>query len=192
MLLEYGLFSSAAHADGLDRHHARSPRTRSRCRSPRSCSWCRSASRMAATVRVGHAVGRGDSGRRRAAPASARSRSACAFMAAMTLIVVAAAQRHSAAVPRRADGATPQTARSPRTLLLLGASFFIADGVQTHRGRRAARAERHPRADAVCRDQLLGRRLHQLPMRSAFALGFGAFGVWIGFSLGARGLSPCC
>ena len=46
--------------DGLDRHRrARRASDRAADRR-RSCSWCRSASAMAATVRVGHAVGRGD------------------------------------------------------------------------------------------------------------------------------------
>ena len=58
-LLEYGLFSSAALLMGLISPR-RWRRIRSRCRSPRSCSWCRFGISMAATVRVGHAVGRDD------------------------------------------------------------------------------------------------------------------------------------
>ena len=70
--------------------------------------------------------------RRRAAPASSRSRSALVFMAAMTLLVIADAPCHSAAVPRRSRRtATARPRALAATLLVVGASFFIADGVQT-------------------------------------------------------------
>ena len=46
-------------------------------------------------------------------------------------------------------------------LLVIGATFFIADGVQTIAAGALARAERYPRAAAVLGDQLLADRLHQ-------------------------------
>ena len=51
---------------------------------------------------------------------------------------------------------TPTPSRSPPRCWLVGATFFIADGVQSDRGRRAARAERHARADAVRRASASG------------------------------------
>ena len=84
---------------------------------------------MAATVRVGHAVGRARCGGTRRAGFAAIVLGV-AFMAAMTLLV--ALTRHViplAFLGREAP--EPQTVALAASLLVLGASFFIADGVQT-------------------------------------------------------------
>src|SRR5207244_2448100 len=84
---------------------------------------------MAATVRVGHAAGRGDAAATRRAGFMAIALGVV-FMAAMTLIV--ALTRHT--LPLfflGSEAPDPQTAALAASLLVLGASFFIADGVQT-------------------------------------------------------------
>ena len=85
---------------------------------------------LAATVRVGHAVGRRDPAATRRAGFAAMALGV-AFMAAMTLIVDRVARSSfrccfSATTPRQRR--RPRS--SPATLLLVGASFFITDGVQ--------------------------------------------------------------
>jgi multidrug resistance protein, MATE family len=85
---------------------------------------------LAATVRVGHAVGRGDSeGQRRAGMAALIL--GAGFMALMTTII--AATRH-ALPPLFLGEVTPETAATAAltaTLLLVGPLFFVFDGVQT-------------------------------------------------------------
>jgi len=84
---------------------------------------------MAATVRVGHAAGRGDAVATRRAGFAAIVLGA-AFMAAMTLLV--ALTRHTLPLLfLGADAPDPQTVALAASLLVLGATFFIADGVQT-------------------------------------------------------------
>src|ERR1700716_197386 len=82
---------------------------------------------MAATVRVGHAVGRGD------APAVKRAGLVATglgivFMSAMTLAVILG--RFGIAEIFLGE-ATDATAELAVTLLLVGSTFFIADGIQT-------------------------------------------------------------
>ena len=116
---------------------------------------------MAATVRVGHAVGRRDAaGTRRAGFAAIGL--AAVFMSAMVLVIVtfrhvipllflgAEATEAGATV---ALGGDP--ARLRRDLLH---RRWRADG----RRRRAARAQRHAHADDLCRRQLLGDRFRHL------------------------------
>ena len=137
---------------------------------------------MAATVRVGHAVGRGD------APATRRAGFVAiglgtVFMAAMVLIV--ALTRHSIpelflgdAAPNAAD-----TIALAATLLALGASFFIFDGVQTVAAGalRGLHDTRVPLVLAAISFWLVG-------FVCAYALGFpvglGAYGIWIGLTIG--------
>ena len=76
-----------------------------------------------------------------------------------------------------------ETVALAATLLLVGATFFIIDGMQGDRGRRAARSQRHPRAAALRGDQLLAGRLQQR-LLARIPARLGVFGVWIGFSLG--------
>jgi MATE family multidrug resistance protein len=106
-----------------------------------------------------------------------------AFMAAMTLIVIAA--RH--VIPLvflglGTDSADP-TLQLAAVLLLVGATFFVADGVQTVAG-GALRGLNDTRTPllfaAVC--------FWAIGFTTCYALGFtwhyGAPGIWIGLSLG--------
>ncbi len=134
---------------------------------------------MAATVRVGHAVGRRD------APAIRRAGfiATClgiGFMSVMTLVVIL--ERFAIAqifLGEAADAAAELTA----TLLLVGATFFIADGIQTIAAGslRGMNDTRVPLVFATISYWLIG-----FPF--ACGLGFwtplGAVGVWIGLSCG--------
>lgn len=134
---------------------------------------------MAATVRVGHAVGRRD------APAVRRAGFIATglgvgFMSAMTLVVIL--ERFAIAqifLDEGADAAAELTA----TLLLVGATFFIADGIQTiaSGSLRGMNDTRIPLLFATISYWLIGFTL-------ACGLGFwtplGAVGVWIGLSCG--------
>jgi multidrug resistance protein, MATE family len=136
---------------------------------------------LAATVRVGHAVGRRDAaGGRRAGFAAILL--GAVFMAAMTGLVIATRD----IIPHLFLGDEPgsvETARLAAALLLLGASFFIADGIQTVangalRGRNDTRV---PMAFAVIGFWIVG---FPCSYGLGFATALGAFGVWIGLSLG--------
>jgi multidrug resistance protein, MATE family len=136
---------------------------------------------LAATVRVGHAVGRGDAAGGRRAGFSAILLGA-AFMCAMT-VVVAGLRDTIPSLFLGNDPASRDTARLASTLLLLGASFFIADGVQSVangalRGRNDTRV---PMLFAVIGFWMVG-----FPSSYGFGIlaDLGATGVWIGLSLG--------
>jgi MATE family multidrug resistance protein len=134
---------------------------------------------MAATVRVGHAVGRRDAAAVRRAGFIATGLGV-GFMSAMTLVVIlgrfAIAQIF---LGEGADAAAELTA----TLLLVGATFFIADGIQTiaSGSLRGMNDTRIPLLFATISYWLIGFTL-------ASGLGFwtplGAVGVWIGLSCG--------
>lgn len=134
---------------------------------------------MAATVRVGHAVGRRDAPAVRRAGFIATGLGV-SFMSAMTLVVIleqfAIAQIF---LGEGADAAAELTA----TLLLVGATFFIADGIQTivSGSLRGMSDTRIPLLFATISYWLIGFTL-------ACGLGFwtplGAVGVWIGLSCG--------
>ena len=134
---------------------------------------------MAATVRVGHAVGRRDAAAVRRAGFIATGLGV-GFMSAMTLVVIlgrfAIAQIF---LGEGADAAAELTA----TLLLVGATFFIADGIQTiaSGSLRGMNDTRIPLLFATISYWLIGFTL-------ACGLGFwtplGAVGVWIGLSCG--------
>jgi MATE family multidrug resistance protein len=137
---------------------------------------------LAATVRVGQAVGRRDpAGTRRAGFVAIAL--AAAFMGGMTLIVGLA--RH--AIPLAFVGSeaaqSGETVALAATLLLLGASLFITDGVQTAAGGalRGLNDTRVPLAIAALSYWAVG-----FPSSAwlAFSMGLGASGVWIGLSLG--------
>jgi MATE family multidrug resistance protein len=137
---------------------------------------------LAATVRVGHAVGRREPHSARRAGVAAVAL-ATAFMAVMTACVVAARE----VIPQLFLGASSMDAQATAALaamlLAVGASFFIADGVQ-----------------AVAAGALRGLNDTRIPMLFAaicfwvfgfavsyvlgFPLGGGAIGVWIGLSVG--------
>ncbi len=134
---------------------------------------------MAATVRVGHAVGRRDAPAVRRAGFIATGLGV-SFMSAMTLVVIL--ERFAIAqifLGEGADAAAELTA----TLLLVGATFFIADGIQTivSGSLRGMSDTRIPLLFATISYWLIGFTL-------ACGLGFwtplGAVGVWIGLSCG--------
>jgi MATE family multidrug resistance protein len=134
---------------------------------------------MAATVRVGHAVGRGD------APGVSRAGLVAtglgiAFMSAMTLAVILG--RFEIAEIFLGETADA-TAQLTATLLLVGSTFFIADGIQTVAAGslRGMNDTRVPLLFATISYWLIG-------FPCAATLGFrtelGAVGVWIGLSCG--------
>jgi MATE family multidrug resistance protein len=134
---------------------------------------------MAATVRVGHAVGRGD------APAVKRAGLVATglgivFMSGMTLAVILG--RFGIAQIFLGE-ATDATAQLTATLLLVGSTFFIADGIQTvvAGSLRGMNDTQVPLLFATISYWLIG-------FTFACGLGFwtplGAVGVWIGLSCG--------
>ncbi|MGP9812576.1 MATE family efflux transporter [Rhodopseudomonas sp. NSM] len=136
---------------------------------------------LAATVRVGHAVGRHD-------PAGARRAGFAAiglgfvFMALMTLLV--ALTRHEIPQLFLGDSTTAvETAQLTASLLLVGASFFIADGLQVvaNGALRGKSDTRIPLLFAVLGFWAIGFPFSYL---LGFPGGFGPFGVWIGLAIG--------
>ncbi|WP_456640402.1 MATE family efflux transporter [Bradyrhizobium sp. USDA 10063] len=134
---------------------------------------------MAATVRVGHAIGRAD------APAVKRAGLVAtalgiAFMSGMTLLVMLGRYAIAEIFLGEAAEATAQLTAS---LLLVGSTFFIADGVQTVAAGalRGMNDTRLPLLFATISYWLIG-------FTSACLLGFattlGAVGIWIGLSAG--------
>ena len=136
---------------------------------------------MAATVRVGHGVGRGDDAATWRAGAVALSLG-IAFMATMTLVVLVTRHDIAHAFLGTSD-ATQPTSELVATLLLVGATFFIADGVQTiaNGTLRGLNDTRVPMLlAAACYWGLGFGSCYAL----AFPLGLGATGIWIGLSCG--------
>jgi MATE family multidrug resistance protein len=137
---------------------------------------------MAATVRVGHAVGRNDaSGVRRAG-----------FVALLLGIVLVAALTLAVIVGRGGIahlffGAAADSAGAAidliETLLLIGATFFIADGIQTIAAGalRGMNDTRLPLLFAVISYWLIG---FASAWWLAFSTPLGAAGVWVGLSIG--------
>jgi MATE family multidrug resistance protein len=134
---------------------------------------------MAATVRVGHGVGRRDAAAVRRAGFIATGLG-IGFMSAMTLVVILG--RFAIAQIFLGEGADAAAALTA-TLLLVGATFFIADGIQTiaSGSLRGMNDTRVPLLFATVSYWLIGFTL-------ACGLGFwtplGAVGVWIGLSCG--------
>ena len=134
---------------------------------------------MAATVRVGHAVGRRDGAAVRRAGFIATGLG-IGFMSAMTLVVMLG--RFAIARIFLGEG-VGAAAELTATLLLVGATFFIADGIQTiaSGSLRGMNDTRVPLLFATISYWLIGFTL-------ACGLGFwtplGAVGVWIGLSCG--------
>ena len=137
---------------------------------------------MAATVRVGHAVGRGDSaGTRRAGLAALAL--ATGFMATMTVLVLLG--RHHVPALFLGDAVAADagaTSALTATLLLLGASFFIADGIQTVAAGalRGLNDTRVPLIFAAICFWAIGFAVCYV---LGFPVGWGASGIWIGLSL---------
>ena len=145
---------------------------------------------LAATVRVGHAVGRRDSVATRRAGFGAMVLGAV-FMTAMTVIIVVLRN----AIPLLFLGSdtdrAAETATLAATLLLVGATFFVNDGMQGIAAGALRGLNDTARADGVRRGELLADRLHQR--------------LWIGVSRAALAQSasgsasrspsprsPCC
>ena len=137
---------------------------------------------MAATVRVGHAVGRGDTPAVRRAGFVA-TLLGIVFMSVMTLAVILG----RFAIGRFFFGEAAESAGAvidlTATLLLVGATFFIADGIQTvvAGALRGLNDTSVPLLFAAISYWLVG-------FPAACGLGFrtelGAIGVWIGLSCG--------
>jgi len=136
---------------------------------------------LAATVRVGQAVGRRDPvGTRRAGFVAIAL--AATFMGAMTLVV--ALMRNAIPVAFLGSEA-PQSAETmalAATLLVVGASFFITDGIQTAAGGalRGLNDTRVPMLFSALSFWAVG---FSSCLWLGFATGLGAVGVWIGLSL---------
>ena len=134
---------------------------------------------MAATVRVGHAIGRGDAGGVRRA----------GYVATWLGIVLAAVLTIAVMIGRFGIAevflgeSTDAAAELSATLLLVGSTFFIADAIQTIAAGslRGMNDTRVPLLFAVLSYWLIG-------FACACWLGFrtpsGAVGVWIGLSIG--------
>jgi MATE family multidrug resistance protein len=137
---------------------------------------------MAATVRVGHAAGRRDvDGTRRAGMAAIAL--GAAFMAVMTLIALLARNIIPLLFLGIGTDSTNATLQLAAILLMVGASFFIADGVQTVAAGalRGLNDTRMPLLFAAICFWAIG-------FVACYVLGFtfrhGAPGIWIGLSLG--------
>ena len=137
---------------------------------------------MAATVRVGHAVGRRDSEATRRAGMAAIALGA-GFMALMTLL--AALFRHHIPLVFMGFGTAPTDATLllAATLLLVGASFFIADGVQTVAA-GALRGLNDTRMTLVYAAICFWVVGFSVCYALGFPMGYGAPGIWIGLSIG--------
>jgi MATE family multidrug resistance protein len=138
---------------------------------------------LAATVRVGHAVGRRDSAATRRAGFVALALGAV-FMAAMTLLVVAFREFIPVLfLGGEADGAARATAELAALLLLVGATFFVADGLQTI-GAGALRGLNDTRVPLL----FAAFSFWAVGFVGAYGLGFvaghQAAGIWIGLSVG--------
>ena len=177
-LLEYGLFSSAALLMGwigtteLAAHQIALQTAAVLFMVPYGIG-------MAATVRVGHAVGRGDPQATRRAGFAAIALAAI-FMAFMTLVVIAV-RFEIARFFLGSASATGPAAEMAALLLIVGATFFICDGVQTAAAGslRGLNDTRMPLLFAAISFWLIG-------FTVSYVLGFpmrlGAVGVWIGLS----------
>jgi MATE family multidrug resistance protein len=137
---------------------------------------------MAATVRVGHAVGRGDAGETRRAGFAAIALGV-GFMVLMTLLVALTREWLPLLfLGRDAQGAA-ETIRLAAMLLALGATFFIVDGVQTIAAGalRGLNDTRIPMLFAAVSFWAVG---FVLSYSLGLTLGLGARGVWLGFTVG--------
>jgi MATE family multidrug resistance protein len=177
-LLEYGLFSSAAILMGwigtteLAAHQIALQTAAILFMVPYGVG-------MAATVRVGQAVGRGDTSGTRRAGFVAIAVSGV-FMAFMTGVVIAS-RFEIAHFFLGSNAADSKTAEMVALLLIVGATFFICDGLQTAAAGalRGLNDTRVPLAFAATSFWLIG---FTTSFGLAFPLGLGAVGVWVGFS----------
>jgi MATE family multidrug resistance protein len=136
---------------------------------------------MAATVRVGQAAGRNDAAAVRRAGLAAMLLG-IVMVGALTLAVILA----RFAIARGFFGATADTASAVEltaSLLLVGSTFFIADGLQSivAGALRGINDTRMPLLLAAISYWLVG---FTSAYGLAFAANLGAVGVWIGLSCG--------
>jgi multidrug resistance protein, MATE family len=179
-LLEYGLFSAAAQLMGwlgtqaLTAHQVALQIAAVLFMVPFGVS-------MAATVRVGHAAGRGDVAATRRAGFSAIALGVI-FMATMTVLVIATRDMLPLLFLGH-DAPDPATVALAAALLLLGASFFVADGAQTVAAGalRGLNDTRVPLVFAALSFWVIGFTACWL---LGFTFGLGARGIWIGFTVG--------
>ena len=180
-LLEYGLFSAAAILMGLigttalAAHQIALQVTAILFMVPYGIG-------IAATVRVGHAVGRGD------AAAVKRAGLVATLLGIMLVSVLTlAVMLGRFAIARFFFGQAAQSAgvavELTATLLMVGATFFVADGIQTIAAGalRGMNDTRVPLLFAAISYWLIG---FTTAYGLAFWAGFGAIGVWIGLSIG--------
>lgn len=137
---------------------------------------------MAATVRVGHAVGRRDAAATRKAGFAAVMLG-IAFMATMTILVIVTRHQIPLAFLGGDAADAGATADLAATLLMVGATFFIADGVQTI-GAGALRGLNDTRIPLVFSAICFWAIGFGASYRLAFPGQLGAVGIWIGLSIG--------
>jgi multidrug resistance protein, MATE family len=181
MLLEYGVFAAAALLMGwlgtaaLAAHQIAITVASIMFMVPFGVS-------MAATVRVGHAAGRRDSEAARRAGMAAVALG-MVFMTAMTLIVALARTVIPLLFLGFETSTTDATLQLAAILLAVGASFFIADGVQTVAAGalRGLNDTRMPLLFAAICFWAVG---FTACWALGFTLGYGPTGIWIGLSIG--------
>ena len=180
-LMEYGLFSAAALLMGListtalAAHQIALQVTAILFMIPFGIS-------MAATVRVGHAVGRNDGpGVKRAGLVAMLL--GIVIVAVLTLAVIATRFEIAAFFLGDIAKNAAATIELAAALLLIGASFFITDAVQSIAvgSLRGLKDTRVPLLFAGLGYWLIGFSLCYV---LAFRTGLGAIGVWIGLSIG--------
>ena len=180
MLLEWGLFSSAALLVGwlgrseLAAHQIALQIVTIIFMVPFGIS-------LAATVRVGHAVGRRDAVGTRRAGFTALALGAV-FITVATAAIVALHDVIPIVFLGDRAGANGETARLAGSLLLIGATFFINDGMQgiAAGALRGLNDTAIPLIFAAVSFWLIG---FTSAYWLAFHTGWGVFGVWVGFSL---------
>jgi MATE family multidrug resistance protein len=180
-LLEYGMFSAAALLMGLINtaalaaHQIALQVTAILFMIPFGIS-------MAATVRVGHAAGRGDAeGIRRAGIVAMLLGVGLAALLTLAVVVVRFPIVHLFLGADATDADT--TAALAATLIAVGATFFVTDALQSIAAGalRGIKDTRIPLLFAIIGYWLIG-------FPACYALGFhtslGAIGIWIGLSIG--------
>jgi MATE family multidrug resistance protein len=136
---------------------------------------------MAATVRVGHAVGRNDPAALRRAGQTAIGLGAM-FMAVMVVIIIVFRDTIPRIFLDPGQGNADATLAIAATLLAVGATFFIVDGIQTVAAGalRGLNDTRVPMLFAAASFWLVGLSACYL---LAFPAGLGVIGIWAGFTI---------
>jgi MATE family multidrug resistance protein len=180
-LMEYGLFSAAALLTGLigttalAAHQIALQVTAILFMVPLGIG-------MAATVRVGHAMGRNDAaGVRRAGLVAALL--GVMLGTGLTLLVIVGRFAIARFFLGQTSGSADATLELAATLLLVGATFFVTDGLQSIMAGslRGMKDTRIPLLFAAVSYWLIG---FPAAWGLAFPAHLGAVGVWIGLSLG--------